>query len=415
MVDVTIIGAGPSGMMAAITASAYGKKVILCDKNPDIGKKMKLSGGGRCNITNYKDNNQFILNLPTSNGRFLFSSLNNFGPYDIYQFFEDQKVPLKIEKDDKVFPKSDRSSDFIEALRKVMKSNGVEIKLETEVINLTKTESGFSVETNKGQWQSQAIIVSTGGQSYPHTGSTGFGHHIAQDFGHEITHLFPTESPVLSNDPLIASKVLQGLSFSDIKLSLLDENNQVIKYHIHDLIITHFGLSGPAALKLSQFIYEYLLNHKKAVVSIDFIPERNSEDLINEIKELKEQALHKLAKNVLMNYSQNRFIQYILDQLNITDELKMANLSNQLIIEFVNYLKDFQINVQGIKPIPNAFVTGGGVSLKEVNPKTLESKLVNGLYFTGEVLDLHGYTGGYNITIALSTGYTAGMSIGMNY
>jgi predicted Rossmann fold flavoprotein len=415
MIDVTIIGAGPSGMMAAITASSYGKKVILCDKNPDIGKKMKLSGGGRCNITNYKDNNLFIQNLPTQNGRFLFSSLSNFGPFDIYQFFEEHKVPLKIEKDDKVFPQSDKSSDFIEALRREMQHNGVKLNLETEVIAISKQEDGFLINTNKGQWISQNIVVATGGQSYPHTGSTGFGHQLAKKFRHELTELFPTESPVLSNDPLIASKVLQGLSFTDIKLSLLDENKQVIKSHIHDLIITHFGLSGPAALKLSQFIHEYLQSHNKATVSIDFLPDRDKEDLIQELKQLKEDSLHKLAKNVLLNYSQNRLIQYILEQLKITDDLKMANLSNQLIQDFVHYLKDFQIIVHGIKPISNAFVTGGGVSLKEVNPKTLESKLVDGLYFTGEVLDLHGYTGGYNITIALSTGYTAGMSIGSSY
>lgn len=413
--DVIVIGAGPSGMMAAITSAQYGKKVLLIDRNDVIGKKMRLTGGGRCNITNFKDTKEFIDNLPTPNGRFLYSSLSNFNPRDIYQYFETRNVPLKVEKDQKVFPQSNRSTDFIQALQKEMSTYEVTIKLETEVFDLEVKDHLKNVITNKGVYTAPDVVIATGGKSYPHTGSTGIGHILAQKFNHDITSLFPTESPVLSSDPLIISKELQGLSFTDVKLTLVDDKGKEIKHHIHDLIITHFGLSGPAALKLSQFIYYYLEDHKDATLYLDTLPDVLFNDLVEKIKELKQDSPTKLVKNALSSFSQNRLIEYTLKQMEINEDMKMAHLSTNQIETFVTYLKQFQIIVHGIKPIQSAFVTGGGVSLKQVDPKTMESKLVKGIYFTGEVLDLHGYTGGYNITIALSTGYTAGMSIGLSY
>ncbi|WP_040461681.1 BaiN/RdsA family NAD(P)/FAD-dependent oxidoreductase [Haloplasma contractile] len=411
MYDVIVIGAGPSGMFAALTAAKQGKNVLLIEKNEDVGKKMRITGGGRCNITNFKDTNEFISSLPTRNGRFLYSSLNNFNPYDIYYFFESIGVPLKIEPDDKVFPVSDQSMDFIHALKKEMNTHHVTIKCNTEVLNLKLMEDHKRVITKQEIYDTKNLVIATGGKSYPHTGSSGQGHEFGIKANHTLTELFPTETPLISNDPIIASKRLQGLSFKEVQLSLLNQDNQIVKSHLHDLIFTHFGLSGPAALKLSQFVYHHLQEHRVAHVALDVLPNETNLSIIDEIKSRRQESPNKKIKNVLSNLSQSRYLEFLYEHLTINQEQKIANMSNNQIDDFVQAIKGLVINIHDVRPIKNAFVTGGGISLDEINPKTMESKLIPGLYFIGEVLDLHGYTGGYNMTIALSTGYTAGISI----
>lgn len=413
MYDAIIVGGGPSGVMAAITAAEKRKKVLLLDKNDAIGKKMRISGGGRCNITNRKDVETFIKSLPIRNGRFLYHALYQFGPEEIYRYFTERGVPLKVEDNDRVFPVSDRSMDFIGALSVELNQKKVDLKFQTEVLDIKIDEEGIKeVHTNRGNFKAKNVVIATGGQSYPHTGSSGFGHHWSENYGIDVQPLFPTESPILSNDPLIQSKVLQGLSFKDVLLRLKDERSKTIKEHRKDFIITHFGLSGPGALMLSQFVYHYLKDHREALITIDFLPDRKEEELFNEIKAFKQSNPLKHVYNALGTYGQTRLIEYVLEKLNLSRDLQMANLDLSSIRSFIDHLKNFPIKVHDVKPLPYAFVTGGGISIKEIDPKTMESKKIDGLYYTGEVLDLHGYTGGYNITIALSTGYTAGLAIG---
>lgn len=390
MYDCIVIGAGPSGMMAAICASKNNKKTLLLEKNNILGKKMSLTGGRRCNITNLKDNDSFINNLPTKNGRFLYSSLNNFGPKEIYQYFNNLGIKLKEVDNNRIFPISNNALDFIDALHQELIKNNVVIKLNTEVIDISK-DNHFLVKTKNKTYKSKNIIIATGGLSYPHTGSTGFGYEVAKKFNHTVTEIYPCESPIISHDEIIKNKALQGLSFSKINLSLCDDK-KTIKTINDDLIITHFGLSGPAALKLSQFVYHYLKDSPDVIIKIDFIPNITDDELIDLLKQN--------PKKILKNYLPKRLIDFIYNHFNITDNNKL-----------IKYIKYFPLKAHQVKPITVSFITGGGVSLKEINPKTMESKITPGLYFVGEVLDLHGYTGGYNLTIALSTGYTAGINI----
>jgi len=410
MYDVIIIGAGPSGMMCAVSASQNGKRVLLIEKNSEIGKKMRLTGGGRCNITNLKEVNLFIKSLPVQNGRFLYSALNQFGPSDIYHFFEQLGVPLKIEKDEKIFPKSNTSTDFILAFKSMLDENSVDIMCDTEVTSIHMDELKC-VKTTTKDYYAPNVVIATGGKSYPHTGSTGFGFEIAAQYNHSVTELFPTESPLVSHDTLINSKDLQGLSFNDVRISLVDENDKIIKSHTNDLIITHFGLSGPAALKLSQFVYYYLKDHREAPIQIDFIPDYLFEDLINFLKDKRILDAQKNLKTIIKELIPNRLLDYLFKKLELNEQIKMADLANKQIFDIALFIKKFPLIVHEVKPIQVAFVTGGGISLKEINPKTMESKIIPGLYFIGEVLDLHGYTGGYNMTIALTTGHCAGRNI----
>ena len=382
--DTIVIGGGPSGMMAAISSSFYGQKTLLLEKNKKLGKKLAGTGGGRCNVTNNGNLDDLMAGIP-GNGCFLYSVFSQFDNYDIINFFTENGVKLKVEDHGRVFPATDKSRTIIEALEQKMKELGATIKTQTEVVSVKKNEDCFIIKSSKCMWSCDRLIVTTGGKSYPSTGSTGFGYEIARHFKHTITELEAAESPLLTDFP---HKDLQGISLQDVTLSY---DKHVIT---HDLLFTHFGLSGPAALRLSSFV------KGGETIYLDLLPQMSKQDLADFLEENREKSLKNALKASLPERLAEFFVQGFPEKVKqLTDKER-----NQLI----RSIKALKISVTGKMSLAKSFVTKGGVSLKEINPKTLESKLVPGLHFAGEVLDINAHTGGFNITSALCTGWVAG-------
>lgn len=411
MYHTIIIGAGPSGLMAAYSASSNGKNVLLLEKKKGLGRKLRISGGGRCNVTNRLPYEEIIKNIP-GNGKFLYSPFSTFDNESIIQFFESRSVQLKEEDHGRMFPVSNRAQDVVDALVDSIKQNGVEIRQETTVSSIeSENQQITGVTLQDGTFiPAKTVIIASGGCSVPHTGSTGDGYKFAEHLGHSITELFPTEVPIKSSEPFIKNKTLQGLSLQDVGLSVLKKNGKPRITHQMDMLFTHFGVSGPAALRCSQFVYKEQKTQKKTDIqmSIDAFPEIKAHDLEQQIvKKLKDEP-NKAIKNALKGLVQERYLHFILQQSSIDLDVTYHHLSQQAIRTFVENLKSFTFTVNGTLPLDKAFVTGGGVNIKEIEPNTMASKICAGLYFSGEVLDIHGYTGGYNITSALVTGYVAG-------
>ncbi|MCJ0939836.1 NAD(P)/FAD-dependent oxidoreductase [Mammaliicoccus sciuri] len=411
MYHTIIIGAGPSGLMAAYSASSNGKNVLLLEKKKGLGRKLRISGGGRCNVTNRLPYEEIIKNIP-GNGKFLYSPFSTFDNESIIQFFESRSVQLKEEDHGRMFPVSNRAQDVVDALVDSIKQNGVEIHQETTVSSIeSENQQITGVTLQDGTFiPAKTVIIASGGCSVPHTGSTGDGYKFAERLGHSITELFPTEVPIKSSEPFIKNKTLQGLSLQNVGLSVLKKNGKPRITHQMDMLFTHFGVSGPAALRCSQFVYKEQKSQKKTDIqmSIDAFPEIKAHDLEQQIvKKLKDEP-NKAIKNALKGLVQERYLHFILQQSSIDLDVTYHHLSQQAIRTFVENLKSFTFTVNGTLPLDKAFVTGGGVNIKEIEPNTMASKICAGLYFSGEVLDIHGYTGGYNITSALVTGYVAG-------
>lgn len=382
--DTIVIGGGPAGMMAAISSSFYGQKTLLLEKNKKLGKKLAGTGGGRCNVTNNGNLDDLMAGIP-GNGRFLYSVFSQFDNYDIINFFTENGVKLKVEDHGRVFPATDKSRTIIETLEQKMKELGATIKTQTEVVSVKKNEDYFIIKSSEYIWSCDRLIVTTGGKSYPSTGSTGFGYEIARHFKHTITELEAAESPLLTDFP---HKDLQGISLQDVTLSY---DKHVIT---HDLLFTHFGLSGPAALRLSSFV------KGDETIYLDLLPQMSKQDLADFLEENREKSLKNALKASLPERLAEFFVQGFPEKVKqLTDKER-----NQLI----RSIKALKISVTGKMSLAKSFVTKGGVSLKEINPKTLESKLVPGLHFAGEVLDINAHTGGFNITVALCTGWVAG-------
>lgn len=352
--DVIIIGSGPSGLMCA--SSIANKSVLLLEKNREVGGKLKVSGGGRCNVTNKKEIDKFLLNVP-KNHKFLYSTLSNFGPEEIIGFFESNGTALKIEQDNKVFPISDQSQDIINTLQTVAISNGVTIKLGYSVEKIENNDETYIVND---QFKTKNLVIATGGITYRHLGSDGFGHNFARELGIDVTDLYPTETPLVSNCDLISSKALQGVSLPGVNAAVYVNNKKVFSKK-HDLLFTHFGLSGPLALQSSYFIGTALRAGKKDI---------------------------KFTIDLSQEY---------IDSGNVPKRILPFITDDQIVLP-IN-------DVRGSK---HGFVTDGGISLKAINPKTFESKQYPGLFFIGEVLDINAFTGGYNITICLSEGKSLG-------
>ncbi|TQR18010.1 NAD(P)/FAD-dependent oxidoreductase [Psychrobacillus vulpis] len=413
MYDVIVIGGGPSGLMAAAAAGAEKKKVLLIEKGSKLGKKLAISGGGRCNVTNRLPLEEIVKNIP-GNGRFLFSPFSVFNNEDIITFFENLGVALKEEDHGRMFPVSNKAMDVVNALLDELKRLHVEIKLNSPVGKLLMNdEKVIGVRLASGEEiVANAVVVAVGGKAVPQTGSTGDGYPWAEKAGHTVTDLYPTEVPLLSSESFIKSKELQGLALRDVAVSVLKKNGKPIITHQMDMLFTHFGLSGPAILRCSQFVVkEQKKNGGQLVqVRIDSLPDRNEEQTFQSLLSSIKEDPKKAVKNVWKGLVPERWLLFLLQRAGISESEDGQNLAHDKIREFAHQLKQFTVNVYGTQPLDKAFVTGGGVSIKEIEPKTMASKKKAGLFFCGEILDIHGYTGGYNITSALVTGKIAGMS-----
>lgn len=415
MYDVIVIGGGPSGLMAAIAAGEQKGRVLLLEKGNKLGKKLAISGGGRCNVTNRLPVEEIVKHIP-GNGRFLYGPFTVFNNEDIISFFEGLGVPLKEEDHGRMFPQSNRAGDVVNALINELKRLKVEVRLQTVVNKLLMDDDkvlGVRLE-NGEEIRANAVVLAVGGKAVPQTGSTGDGYPWAERAGHTVTELYPTEVPVISNEPFIQSKELQGLALRDVAVSVLNSKGKPIITHQMDMLFTHFGVSGPAILRCSQFIVKERKKNGGAPVQlrIQTLTELNEETCYQYLIKLLKEEPKKAVKNVLKNLAPERWLLFLLDRSKIDHSLTSNDISQDKIRSLARELVSFTMNVHGTQPLEKAFVTGGGVSVKEVEPKTMASKVKKGLYFCGEILDIHGYTGGYNITSALVTGRIAGMSAG---
>lgn len=411
MYDTIVIGGGVSGIMAAYAASLNNNKVLLIEKNKKLGKKLLISGGGRCNVTNRLPYEEIIKHIP-GNGKFLYGPFSVFDNESIINFVESNGVKLKEEDHGRMFPVSNKAKDVLNVFLEQLEQNKVDIRFETEVAAvLTEGDKITGVKTSDGDtFNARNVIITTGGKSVPQTGSTGDGHKFAKTLGHTVTDLFPTEVPITSNQRFFTDGSLKGISLDDVALSVLKKNGKPRVTHQMDMIFTHFGVSGPAALRCSQFVYKEQLSQKKENIKmqLDFFPQYTMGEMQEYINKTIKDNIDKSLKNILKNIHQERLINFVLEYLKIDGSISGHHVSNQQKQALVEFFKRFTFNVNGTQSIEKAFVTGGGVNLKEINPSTMSSKLIEGLHFAGEVLDIHGYTGGYNITSALVTGYVAG-------
>lgn len=393
-------------MMASIAAAQKGARVLLVDKNRKFGKKLLMTGGGRCNVTNNREVEDLIRHIP-GNGKFLYSTFSQFDNFDVMTFFEEAGVSLKEEDHGRMFPVTNKSKTIVDTLVATAQSLGVTLLPNTTVKKLlVDSEQITGIQTEFEQFHAPCVVLTTGGKTYPSTGSTGDGYRFAKSAGHTITPLYATESPLLSNEPFITSKELQGISLRDVLLSVQTEQGKIVTEHKMDLLFTHFGISGPAALRCSSFVNQLLETQEQVTVILDCFPDETTEKLTAQLT----QAFHsskKAVKNELSHYLPERLSTFFLTQLDLSD-LAAYQLTAEDIQEIVILLKGFSIQIYKTLPIEKSFVTGGGVNLKEINPKTMESKRTAGLFFAGELLDVNGYTGGFNITAAFCTGHSAG-------
>lgn len=407
--DVIVVGAGPAGMMAAIAAAEQQARVLLLEKNKRIGKKLLLTGGGRCNVTNNRPVDDLIEHIP-GNGRFLYSTFSQFSNYDIMSFFQENHVALKEEDHGRMFPVTDKSKTIVEALYAKLVELGVVIYTNTSVTRLLRKDGQVQgAATENEQFLAPCVILTTGGRAYPSTGSTGDGYRFAKKVGHTLAPLYPTESPLVSEEDFIQKRTLQGLSLQDVTLSVINEKGKILTSHTMDLLFTHFGLSGPAALRCSGFVNQELTKGADAVtVVLDTRPHQTSAELTADVKNRSDETPNKSVRNALAGFLPERLLDFFQAKAEIDGAKPIRQLTEKESETLVQLSKGFPIQIKKTFALEKSFVTGGGIHLKEVNPKTLESKLLQGLFFAGEILDINGYTGGYNVTAALATGHVAG-------
>ena len=420
-------------MMAAITASKQGHQVTLIEKMPSLGRKLLITGKGRCNITSSLDMSKFIENTPT-NGKFLYSCFQNFTNQDIIKFLKEEGLEVKEERGNRIFPVTDKSLDVLKCFTKKLKEQNIKVEYNTKVTELkvSQTESEIidakkeqklkidGVKTSNGVSEkiekADKVILATGGKSYPLTGSTGDGYALAKKVGHTVTELRPSLIPLETYD-IETCRKLQGLTLKNVEITITDiEKNKKIYEDFGEMIFTHFGVSGPIILSSSAHLTRYKNNlekmkNKKIVLKIDLKPalseEKLEERVLRDFNELK----NKQFKNSLDKLLPQKLIPVIIEKSSIPENKKVNEITKEERKKLVHLLKNYEIEIKGFRPIEEAIITSGGVSTKEINPKTMESKIVKGLYFAGEIIDVDSYTGGFNLQIAYSTGYTAGLEV----
>ncbi len=404
---VIVIGAGPAGMMAAGKAAERGHDVLLLEKNDKVGKKLLISGKGRCNITNITDIEGLIRNIP-GNGNFLYSAFYNFSNEDLINFFNQYGLKTKVERGGRVFPVTDRAQDVVETLLGFVKEKGAKILLNAPVQQIKAYDGKVkSVVLKDGrELECQSAILATGGASYPGTGSTGDGYRIARELGHTIKEIKPSLVPLLAEEEWV--RELQGLTLKNVSIKLLSGNGKKIYEDFGEMLFTHFGVSGPIILSGSRHILDY--DYKNIKLVIDLKPALTEEVLDARIQRDFERFSRKQFKNSLDELLPKKMIPVIVRLSGIAPEKPVNQITREERRGLVKLLKSLELNIVGSRPIREAIVTAGGVSVDEINPSTMESRIVKGLYFAGEVMDLDGYTGGFNLTIAFSTGYLAGSS-----
>lgn len=409
MSNVVIVGGGAAGMMAAISAAGAGHRVTIYEKNEKLGKKIFITGKGRCNITNACDTEELFQNV-IHNPKFLYSSFYAFTNFDMMDFMEQNGCPIKTERGNRVFPVSDHSSDVIRALSMKLRDLGVEVCLHEEVEKVLSEDghvTGILLKKGHRRVEADAVVVATGGLSYPTTGSTGDGYRFAKDLGHKVTDLSPGLVPFVVMEPVV--KELQGLSLRNINVRILKEK-KVLYEEFGEMLFTHFGVSGPVLLSASSYVADKL-KKEPLTLSIDLKPALSAEQLDARILRDFEEMKNKQFKNALVHLLPAKMVPVIVDRSGIDPDKKVNEITREERHEIVAAVKDFRVTLTGLRDYKEAIITQGGVSVKEVNPSTMESKLVKGLYFAGEVLDLDAVTGGFNLQIAWSTGYLAGSSI----
>ena len=399
MSKVIVIGGGASGMMAAIAAKNNGNEVTLLEKNEKLGKKLFITGKGRCNLTNASDINSHMNNL-MSNPKFMYSAFNAFNADDIVALIEESGVKTKVERGNRVFPKSDKSSDVIKALKKHL--DCVDVVLNYEVKNITKDEQ-FKIND---EYVCDALIIATGGLSYKSTGSTGDGFKFAKEFGHQTTKTYPSLVPFNIKEDYC--KELQGLSLKNVTLKLI-KDDKVLYEELGEMLFTHFGVSGPLVLSASSFVADKMEDGYK--ISIDLKPALDESTLDKRILRDFDKYKNKNFNNSLSDLLPKKLIPIIIRLSGIDEYKKVNEITKEERQKLVQLIKNLEFNIDSLRGYDEAIITKGGIDVKEINPKTMESKIVPGLYFVGEVLDLDSLTGGYNLQLAWSTGYVAGNSI----
>ena len=400
--DGIVIGGGPAGMFAAITAAQNGNKVLLLEKNSRLGKKLLITGKGRCNVANNCSAQEVLQNVPR-NGRFLYSAVNNFPPEQVISFFEEHNCKLKTERGNRLFPVTDRSDSILNCLMSVMEKLDITIRQESVKDILTDNGAVSCVVTDQGMICAKWVILATGGMSYPSTGSTGDGYKIAKKLGHSIVE--PEGSLVPLETEGDDCKRMQGLSLRNVGVKLMNAKGKVLYKDFGELLFTHFGVSGPTVLSASAH-----LAGENCKLLIDLKPALDEAKLNDRILRDLEQYKNRTMENALVDLLPHSMIPVVLSNLNISTHLQANALRKEQRKELVSLLKAFPVHISGKRPVSEAIITSGGIRVSEIDPKTMESKLIKGLHFAGEIIDCDAYTGGFNLQIAWSTAYAAGMA-----
>ena len=410
---VIVVGGGPAGMMAAISASANGNEVILLEKNKSLGKKLLITGKGRCNITSSLSMEEFIKNTP-GNGMFLYSAFQQFTNQDIIHFLKEQGLNVKEERGNRIFPVTDQARDVLACFEKKLKKQKVKILYETQVIELlTKQNKIYGVKTKNQTIKADKVILATGGKSYPLTGATGDGYELAKKVGHTIMPIKPSLVPLETYEQDLHQQ-LQGLSLKNVGIKIVDiTKGKQIYEDFGEMLFTHFGVSGPIILSGSAHLVRYknveqLLKNRQIKLKIDLKPALTKEKLNDRILRDFEEFKNKTFKNSLDKLLPQKMIPVIIKASNIAPEKQVNSVTKQERTALIQKIKEWEVTIKNFRKIEDAIITCGGINIKEVNPKTMESKKVKGLYFAGEILDVDSYTGGFNLQIAYSTGYVAG-------